>query len=54
MVQEVIPNSKNINFHPESLIEIRADEEMTEEDLEFQLANYKKSVLISDKEINLN
>lgn len=54
IVQEVVPDSKNIVFHPESLVEIRVDEEYDEENLMFQLSNYKKAVVVTDREININ
>jgi hypothetical protein len=53
-IQEVIPNHKSILFHPETLVEIKVDHEYDEESFDFQLSNYKKVILITDKEINLN
>lgn len=53
-IQEVVPNSKNMLFHPESIVEIRADEEYDEEAFLFLLSNYKKSIIVTDKEINLD
>lgn len=54
IVQEAIPNSENLFFHPETPIEIRVEDNYNEEKLAFLIANYKKSILITDKEINLN
>lgn len=53
-IQECIPNFKSILFNPEAIVELRLDHEYNEEDLIFQLSNYKKSVIVTDKEINLN
>ena len=54
MIQEVVPNHKTILFNPELLVEIRADKEYDEESFFFQLANYKKAIVILDKPVNLN
>lgn len=54
IIQEVIPNSNHITFNPESVVEIRADEELKEESLVFQLMHYKKAVIVTNKEINLS
>lgn len=53
-IQESIPDSKHISFNPETLIEIRADHDYNEEAFIFQLSNYKKAVIVTDKQINLN
>lgn len=53
-IQEVIPNSKNIFFNPESIVEIRTDEDYDEESFAFLLSQYRKSVVVANKEININ
>lgn len=54
-IQEVVPNHSNVMFNPELLVELRADHpSCTEEHLFNLLAQYKKSILILDKPINLN
>jgi len=55
IVQEVIPNHRNILFNPEQMVEIRLDSPFyKEEDFFYLLMQYKKSVLIMDKPVNLN
>lgn len=54
IIQESIPNHKTIHFHPDGIVEIRTDEDYNEECFFVQLSQYKKSIVIADKEINLN
>jgi|SRR5882724_786635 len=55
MIQECIPDHRNLIFNPELLVEIRADKpDMKEEDLFHLLAQYRKSIIVVDKPINLN
>jgi len=54
VIQECIPNHKVIHFHPEGMVEIRTDEDYNEECFFAQLSQYKKVVVVADKEINLN
>jgi chemotaxis response regulator CheB len=55
MIQECFPNHKGLMFNPELLVEIRADKgDFNEEHFFYQLAQYKKAIVIMDKPINLN
>jgi len=53
-IQESYPNSNHIVFNPEGQVEIRADKDCNEESLFHQLSQYKKSILIMDKPVNIN
>jgi len=53
-IQESIPNYKKIVFNPEGVVEIRCDLGYIEECFINQLAQYKKSIVILDKPININ
>jgi len=53
-IQESIPNYKNIIFNPENVVEMRTDFGFDEQSLITQLSQYKKSILVLDKPINLN
>jgi len=55
MIQESYPNHRRSLFKDDLLVEIRADKgQFNEEDMFYQLAQYKKSILVLDKPINLN
>tara|TARA_R110000868_G_scaffold98620_1_gene271505 strand:+ start:143 stop:1327 length:1185 start_codon:yes stop_codon:yes gene_type:complete len=54
IIQESIANHKAIHFHPDGIVEIRTDEDYNEECFFTQLSQYKKAVVVADKEINLN
>jgi hypothetical protein len=53
-IQESLPNYKKAIFNPEGLVEIRADVTCDDESLGYQLSQYKKSLLIMDKPVNIN
>lgn len=52
-IQESIPNSKEMLFNPDGVVEIRADKHLNEEYLMTQLSQYPKSALVLDKPINI-
>ena len=53
-IQEVLTDSVKPEFNGDSLVEVRADVHFNEKGLPPVLAHYKKSLLITDKPLNLD
>lgn len=53
-IQESIPNNQGLLFNVDHPVEIRADYDCDPESLAIQLSNYKKSVLVMDKPLDIN
>lgn len=53
IIEESIPNTPALLFNPEHQVEIRADLEYDDNSFLQQLGNYKKAIIVVDKQANL-